>query len=185
MRMTNREKFMLMLLVLLVVCGGFYQYFYLPTDARIQAGEAELARLIGEHKRLLGWQAELAQTEARIKAVQAELEGWVSDAKAVSDIPLAIRFLEAQAAARGITLSSIRLGSASASLTFRAPSYAATRSLLVELEKMSAFEVLKYRYAVSGAGPAVDGTFDIKLNVGGADETRALPGAGRTNPFVR
>jgi len=184
MRMTTREKSMLLVLLVLAACAVFYNYDYLPMDKKIQDGEVEIARLEAELQKLELWEIESAQTEAKIAEIQAELDGWVKEAKAVSDIPLAIRFFEGHAASRNITLRSLRLGSGSASLAFQAPSFETTRAFLMDMEKMLAFEITRASYTMPSAR-TLDGTFELKLHVGPADTEIAPPAGTRTNPFVR
>ena len=173
------------MLILAIACGaGYYNYVYVPTTAKIAAGEAELARLEVEHNRLLVWEAEVPQTEQRLEVVQEELDGWVADANAVGDTPQALLFLEAESDRFGIRLSALRLSSNQASISFGAPNYLQTRLFLQEMERMIAFEVSRIRYSVP-TGAALDGSFDIALHIGGADPNAGSEPRDRINPFIR
>ncbi len=184
MRLSSREKLLIAVLIIIGVGAGFYNWVYVPYQARIEAGAQELAKLEAEHTKLLRWQTEAAQTEQRLAEVQAELDGWVKEAKSVADTPSAIVFWEQQSRLFGVRLSAVRLSGGQASLTFTAPNYPVTRSFLQEMEKMVAFEVLKARYAVPSGG-AVDGSFDVRLHIGAADEDTAGAPSGKQNPFIR
>lgn len=184
MRLTSREKMLIAFLIIIGVCAAFYNWVYIPYQARIDVNAQQLAVLEAEHNKLVRWQAEAAQTEQRLAEVQAELDGWVKEARAVDNTPLAIVFWEQQSQRFGVRLSAVRLSGGQASLTFTAPNYLVTRSFLLEMEKMVAFEVLKARYAVPSGG-AVDGSFDIKLHIGAADEEAAGAPTGKQNPFIR
>jgi Tfp pilus assembly protein PilN len=184
MRLTSREKFLIVVLLIIGLGAAFFNWVYTPYQARIDTGAQQLAKLEAEHDKLVRWQAEVPQTEIRLVEVQTELDGWVKEARAVSDTPLAIVFWQAQAAAANVRLTAVRLSGTQASLTFTAPSYPVVRNFLLSMEKMVAFEVLKARYAVP-AGSAVDGSFDIRLHIGAANEATANPATTDQNPFVR
>jgi len=183
-KLTGREKFLLLMLLIVAMCVGFYNYVYVPKKAEIEAGAAQVAKLETEHTKLVRWQAEVPQTEARLLVVQGELDGWVAEARAVTNTPQSLVFWQDQSQRYGIRLSSVRLSGSQATLTFTAPSYAQTRSFLMEMEKMLAFEVSKARYSVP-TGTTVDGSFDIKLHIGPADPAAGGVPVDRTNPFVR
>lgn len=184
MKLTSREKFLIVALVIIGMGAAFYNWIYVPYQARIDAGAIELAKLEAEHDKLVRWQSEVPQTEVRLVEVQAELDGWVAEARAVSDVPLAIVFLQNRSAEYGVRLSAVRLSGSQASLTFAAPNYLFVRNFLTSMEKMVAFEVLKARYAVP-AGGAVDGSFDIKMHIGPANEELAGQPDASQNPFIR
>jgi len=183
-KLTSREKFLIVALVIIGLGAAFYNWVYVPYQARIDAGAIELAKLEAEHDKLVRWQAEAPQTEIRLVEVQAELNGWVAAARAVNDTPLAILFLQNRSAEYGVRLSAVRLSGSQASLTFTAPNYLFVRNFLTSMEKMVAFEVLKARYAVP-AGGTVDGSFDIKMHIGPANAASALEARATQNPFVR
>jgi Tfp pilus assembly protein PilN len=184
MRLTAREKLLLTMLLIAGLAAAFYNWVYIPQTTQISANAAEIGRLEAEHNKLLRWQAEVPQTEARLAAVQADLDGWVTEARAVSDTPLMLVFLQNQSQRYGVRLNSIRLAGKQASLSFTAPSYGQVRSLLMAMEKTLALEVVKATYN-SPAGGTVDGTFDIRLQLGPANKDAAGVPVERTNPFVR
>lgn len=184
MRLTSREKLLIVTLIVIGLCAAFYNWIYVPYQAKIDLGAQQLAKLETEHTKLVRWQSEVPQTEARLVEVQAELDGWVAEARAVDDVPLAILFLQSRSAQYNVRLSAVRLSSGQASLTFTAPNYLFVRNFLISMEKMVAFEVLKARYAVP-AGGTVDGSFDIKLHVGAADKDIANEPTTDLNPFIR
>lgn len=184
MKLSSRETFLLMMVLAVALCAGYYNYVYTPVTEQIAAGESELLRLEAEHNKLLVWQAEVPQTELRLEEVQEELDGWVADAKAVADAPQVLLFLEAESATYGVRISSIRISARQASFAFTAPNYIQTRLFLQEMERMMAFEVTRARYSVP-AGAAVDGSFDVALHIGAADPSAGLEPVDKIDPFSR
>ena len=184
MRLTSREKLLIIALVIIGMGAAFYNWIYVPYQARIDAGATALAKLEAEHDKLVRWQSEVAQTEVRLVEVQAQLNGWVAEARAVSDAPLAIVFLQNRSAEYGVRINAVRLTGSQVSLTFTAPNYLFVRNFLTSMEKMVAFEVLSARYAVPAGGTA-DGSFDIKMHIGPANDAGASEARTSQNPFVR
>lgn len=145
--MTPREHTILPVLFVIMCAAVFYNFGYRPSMERIEDSKVVLGCLAKDYERLLQWEKEVPVTEARLAEVQAELDGWVAEARAVGDRPLAPLFWELHGPDDRVEFNLIRLTGTQATIAFRAPDYESARTFLRRMEEKVAFEVLKARFS--------------------------------------